>query len=331
MSSNEETPVNGISTVLAMIEQASLWPSDTMSRHYFEPTFSHRDMVQDGKVEAGVKPINVDKNRYSNICPYDAQRVVLQRRGPSDYFNASHIELPHVRAIAAQGPTHPDWHGADTTGDFWRAVWEQGVETVVALADVQPGFSGSARYWPQRIGMDSMACNFDPKLSVRLLSEEIGPHFTTRRLRLSQAEGKTREVLQLHHTVWPNYGVPTSTVDVGMLLRTVEALESKRLARGVAEAAPPLLVHCSGGVGRTGVFLTALSAYRAIFPTVPSGSTLVPNPLANADALAALIAESVTSLRKQRHPWMVEGAAQYSFAHAVVIDECAATSRALSE
>ena len=330
MASSEERRLSGVSAVLTMVTEALKWPSDTMARRYAEPALSHHDMMQAGEVMAGVMPINIDKNRYSNICPYDDQRVALRRDGPSDYLNASHIELPHVRAIAAQGPTHPDWHGTDTTGDFWRAVWEQGVETIVALADVQSGFSGSARYWPQTIGVDSTVCGFYPKLSMTLLSEEKGDHFTTRRLRLSQAGSETRDVLQLHYTSWPNYGVPKSTKGVAMLLRTVETLESARLARDVTEPAPPLLVHCSGGVGRTGVFLTALSVYRTILPTVPSGSTVVPKPLRNADALADLIAETVGSLRKQRHPWMVEGAAQYSFAHALIIDECAATSQALS-
>jgi protein tyrosine phosphatase len=313
-----------------MIKEALSWPPDAMTRRYLAATRSHQDMVRAGEVLAGATPINLDKNRYGNICPYDARRVVLRRPGPSDYINASHIEVPHVRAIAAQGPTHPDWYGADTTGDFWSAVWEHGVEVVVALANVQPGFSGSARYWPQAVGNAATTRGSDPELVVTLISEEAGPHFTTRRLRLSQSIGNARDVLQLHYTNWPNYGTPENTNDVAMLLRTVEKMESTRLAGGAVGPAPPILVHCSGGVGRTGVFLTALSVYRTIFPTVPSGSLLVPIPLADAEALADLIAETLASLRKQRHPWMVEGSAQYAFAHAVIVHECEATVRACS-
>jgi hypothetical protein len=54
-------------------------------------------------------------------------------------------------------------------------------QVVVALAKVQPGFSGSARYWPDVTGQKD-AVNGCPDLTVSLLSEEQGPHFTTRRL-----------------------------------------------------------------------------------------------------------------------------------------------------
>ena len=104
----------------------------------------------------------------------------------SDYINASKITLPHLRAIASQGPTHPRWHGPDTTGDFWSAVWEQGVETIVALAKIQPGFSGSSRYWPEKVGETAPACGW-AALSVTLLSEVEGSCFTVRKLQLTLA------------------------------------------------------------------------------------------------------------------------------------------------
>ena len=244
-------------------------------------------MVASGEVTAGVLPENNEKNRYCNICPYDAQRVVLRRpcsdgvAGATDYINASHIELPGVRAIASQGPTHPQWHGPDTTGDFWSAIWEQKCEVVVALAKVQHGFSGSARYWPETAGQALVATGW-PALTVRLLSEEKGPHFTTRRFQLdlsseTDAGTATREVTHFHYDRWPNYGVPDVPDDVAALLRAVETLESARVASEekippataaqlATRAPPPLWVHCSGGVGRSGVFLTALSVYRSLCP-----------------------------------------------------------------
>eukprot|EP01047_Picozoa_sp_COSAG01_P032150 COSAG01_NODE_2310_length_7942_cov_7.405330_12_plen_111_part_00 len=51
----------------------------------------------------------------------------------------------------------------------------------MALAKVQPGFSGSAQYWPDVTGQKA-AVTGCPDLTVSLLSEEQGPHFTTRRL-----------------------------------------------------------------------------------------------------------------------------------------------------
>ena len=98
----------------------------------------------------------------------------------------------------------------------------------------------------------------------------------------------------LHYDRWPNYGVPDSPDDVTALLSTVESIDKVRLAqlqavadgadpRAAAEASatPPLWAHCSGGgVGRSGVFLTALSTYRSIFPTVAEGLAETPQPFA---------------------------------------------------
>jgi protein tyrosine phosphatase len=46
------------------------------------------------------------------------------------------------------------------------------------------------------------------------------------------------------------------------------------------------------------------------------------------EELSNVVAKTVASLRQQRHPWMVEGNAQYIFAHAVLLQGCAATAGA---
>ncbi|KAK9696620.1 tyrosine protein phosphatase 1 [Basidiobolus ranarum] len=51
---------------------------------------------------------NVSKNRYSDIVPYDRNRVKLKKVGinDSDYINASYIQLPNSprEYIVTQGP-----------------------------------------------------------------------------------------------------------------------------------------------------------------------------------------------------------------------------------
>ena len=293
-----------VSSLQALVEEALVSANSRLSTRYRSlPSGDHEDMVASGEVTAGVLPENYEKNRYSNICPYDARRVVLRRpcsdgaAGATDYINASHITLPGLRAIASQGPTHPQWHGPDTTGDFWAAIWEQKCEVVVALAKVQPGFSGSARYWPETAAQGLVATGW-PALTVRLISEDKGPHFITRRFQLdlsseTDAGTTTREVTHFQYDRWPNYGVPDAPDDVAALLRAVETLESARVDREettphatAAELAtrppppPPLWVHCSGGVGRSGVFLTALSVYRSLCPPVSTAGAAPMQPMA---------------------------------------------------
>ncbi len=57
----------------------------------------HQDAHEASRSE-GVKPHNLSKNRYKNILPFDATRVVLQDSDPSvpgsDYINANYITVP---------------------------------------------------------------------------------------------------------------------------------------------------------------------------------------------------------------------------------------------
>ena len=77
---------------------------------------------------------------------------------------------------------------------------------------------------------------------------------------------------------------------------------------------PDLVVHCSGGIGRSGTFLTAFhhySQYMDILQHKTSLTSSPPSPLS--------LKETVHLMRLQRHPWMVEGNNQYSLAYDTVL------------
>ncbi|EDQ90184.1 uncharacterized protein MONBRDRAFT_2986, partial [Monosiga brevicollis MX1] len=58
-----------------------------------------------------------------------------------------------------------------------------------------------------------------------------------------------RRITQFHYTDWPDQGVPASPHSFVQFVRTVMTSQQR------AQASPPLLVHCSAGVGRTGTFI----------------------------------------------------------------------------
>ena len=94
-------------------------------------------------------------NRYNNVLPYDATRVVLRPLPglpvDTDYVNASRL-VPATAAapavIAAQGPL------PQTMAHFWHLVWQEDVHVVVMLTnEVEMGRPKCDRYWPDPAGL----------------------------------------------------------------------------------------------------------------------------------------------------------------------------------
>lgn len=57
-----------------------------------------------------------------------------------------------------------------------------------------------------------------------------------------------RKVTQFHFTSWPDHGVPNYAGPLLMFQRRVRS--QHKPTKG------PVLIHCDGGVGRTGTFIT---------------------------------------------------------------------------
>ena len=65
----------------------------------------------------------------------------------------------------------------------------------------------------------------------------------------------------LQYTSWPDHGVPTKPEH---FLNFVEMLRSREMS-----PAEPILVHCSAGVGRTGVTIALDAALTSIQKQIP--------------------------------------------------------------
>ncbi|XP_064781992.1 receptor-type tyrosine-protein phosphatase delta-like [Oncorhynchus masou masou] len=190
-------------------------------------------------------PCNKFKNRLVNIMPYESTRVCLQPiRGVegSDYINASFIDgYRQQRAyIATQGPL------AETTEDYWRMLWEHNSTIVVMLTKLREmGREKCHQYWPAERSARYQYFVVDP------MAEYNMPQYILREFKVTDArDGQSRTVRQFQFTDWPEQGVPKSGegfIDfIGQVHKTKEQFGQDG----------PITVHCSAGVGRTGVFIT---------------------------------------------------------------------------
>uniref|UniRef100_A0A8C1E2X7 Tyrosine-protein phosphatase n=1 Tax=Cyprinus carpio carpio TaxID=630221 RepID=A0A8C1E2X7_CYPCA len=227
-------------------------------------------------------PQNVSKNRYRDISPYDTTRVVL--KGTDDYINANFInmEVPGKcevkRYIACQGPL------PGTCSDFWQMVWEQSAALVVMLTtQVERGRVKCHQYWPN-VSSSGTYGGFQ----VTCVSEEGNSAYLLRDLTLTHLESKEeRQICQMQYMAWPDHGVPDDSSD---FLNFVSQVRSKR-----TDASEPVVVHCSAGIGRTGVLITMETAMCLI----ENGQSVYPLDI-------------VRTMRDQR-AMMIQTPSQYRF------------------
>ncbi|KAJ2707829.1 hypothetical protein FB645_000391 [Coemansia sp. IMI 203386] len=237
---------------------------------------------------------NYDLNRYSDVVPFNHNRVRLQ--GKRDYINASHITLPTQlspnKYIATQGPLN------HSVGDFWHMVWEQNTRGIVMLANPVEGLRPKcAIYWPKTIS----ATMHLGDIQVTLIDERPMRDclsVTVRKIRLTHVgvPGDTRDVTQLHYTEWPDHGVPTSPVPMLNIMRELRSTVSP-------DPETPVVVHCSAGVGRTGTFVI-IDAARCYFAK-------------NADYRGDFVADAFKAMRRQR-TMMVQTLSQYMMCYQVI-------------
>ena len=187
------------------------------------------------------RPENKNINRYRNVLPYDATRVILSR--DEDYINASHIRVATGKGtqhfIAAQGPQ------PNTTEDFWGMIWEQKVQVVVMVTlDNENSKNKCHLYWP-----DSMSAPLDieNRYKISLLSVHSLADFKVRLIEMEDLEsGESHCIYHLNFTTWPDHGAPDSAIPILKMIRFMRCIHE----RG------PVVVHCSAGIGCTGALIT---------------------------------------------------------------------------
>jgi len=242
------------------------------------------------KTEMGTRFMT--KNRYSNILPYDHNRVKLHdvKEQEDDYINASYItddDPKNPAYIATQGPL------SHTTSEFWQMVWEQNSVMIISLCrTVEYGSSKCHQYWPTN-GIQTYGI-----FEVNLVSEHVWcEDYLVRSFYLKNlSNGLSRTVTQFHFLTWPENDLPQNFKSILEFRRKVN--------RSYKKKSSPVIVHCNDGVGRTGTFILI----DMILNKIIKGAKEID------------LAATVEYLRDQRID-MVKSKNQFEFVFAVIADE----------
>lgn len=203
--------------------------------------------------------INMRKNRYVNVLCYDSTRVVLEPydlpegsnpNDPMDYINASYIDgYRQPRAyISTQGPIE------STFMDFWRMIWQTSCRVIVMVTlNFENQIMKCDKYWPtaqdriMNVGV----------YKIEYVNIDYNDDFNMTHLRLTNTRSEvTRDIWHFQFVSWPDFGVPLAAT---ALLKFRDCILKKQLDAIELTGNttyPPIVVHCSAGVGRSGTFVT---------------------------------------------------------------------------
>ena len=293
-------------------------------------------------------------NRYSNIYPYDHNRIKLQNHiGDGDYINGSYItdmtcngialansdsmpskqdsgpnldltKFSNINFLASQGPMY------HTCVHHLQMIYENKVDIIIMLTSLKEGNSISDKceqYWPF---MSEKKRKFG-HMEITILDEvSIHPDITKRvfALRNYNSVGQDDDsdyvtgcqtIVQLHYEGWPDYGVPETADDLVNMVKDVREIIQGDQTR---KARYNILAHCSAGVGRTGTFIALYKLMETIEDTLidydPPGDEYHDSATAwvqPATKNSLDIFSTVLALRCRRTE-MVQSFAQYKYIYA---------------
>ncbi|XP_077968694.1 uncharacterized protein LOC144422771 [Styela clava] len=195
----------------------------------------------------GLNEKNRNVNRSKKAVPYDYTLVTIFMQQDEDeipYMNASWVESNDESSpmIASQGPN------SSNIDLFWRLVLDNNVNTIVMLTKLKEGKEEQcSQYWPTNVG-EVMKWN---NLSVTRISDETEASITERKIRVDRGP-QSKTVTQFHYIGWKSTSCPKDGREIIDLVNKMQK-NIRSAGNGVT------LIHCSDGIGRTGVFCATVN------------------------------------------------------------------------
>ncbi|XP_054646153.1 receptor-type tyrosine-protein phosphatase C isoform X2 [Dunckerocampus dactyliophorus] len=253
-----EISLSELHSALSMLKDTSTGNEPTLLEEEFErlPTYKNWKTFNTGITEE-----NKAKNRCSSIVPYDYNRVLLrlgegssgdsipdedQEEESSDeeedstkYINASNIHgySGPCTFIAAQTPLE------STVADFWLMVYQKKASTIIMLEAHEE--EKESVYWGRR------GTNTYGDIEVEVESEDDAVNVIHRIMLIRHVKRKeNRRVRHVQFLKWGNRELPEKPQDLTDMIKDVKRRPDSSKPQGGA----PVVVHCSDGSSRCGVF-----------------------------------------------------------------------------
>ncbi|KAL0283405.1 UNVERIFIED_CONTAM: Protein-tyrosine-phosphatase PTP1 [Sesamum radiatum] len=210
------------------------------------------DMIN--RCTVALDSLNYSKNRYTDVLPFDDNRVILKRctdyrSSARGYINASFVTTSESvsRFIATQGQL------SHTSEDFWEMIIQYHCPVIVMLTRLVDNYRTvkcvdyfQAEDGPRDFGNICISTKWiqtaDNSLILRCLE-----------VKYKESEEPPLSVLHVQYPEWPDHGVPKDTLAVREIF--------KRIA-GLPLGLGQLLF--TAGIGRTGTYCAIHNTIRIL-------------------------------------------------------------------
>ncbi|UXI15499.1 protein furry [Sarcoptes scabiei] len=222
----------------------------------FEEYFEIKLQPPVGTFEIARYKANQTKNRYVDVLSYDHSRVklpVIDNDPNSDYINANYVDgYRQKRAfISTQGPL------TKTFVDFWRCVWyNKSIVIVMTTRTMERSRAKCCQYWPSDEKSSAKYGNF---AVINNHVEQDKDWIISNLTLVNNETEESRSVVHMQFTSWPDFGVPQSAIAMLEFRQKVRDYQQQLLPTIEWKGhplGPPIIAHCSAGIGRTGTFIT---------------------------------------------------------------------------
>ncbi|XP_051150896.1 protein-tyrosine-phosphatase PTP1 [Andrographis paniculata] len=241
--------------------------------------------------------LNLSKNRYTDVLPFDSSRVILKqcsdyRSSAKGYINASFVMTSESvsRFIATQGPL------SHTCEDFWEMILQYHCPVIVMLTRLVDNYHTvkcvdyfQAEDGPREFGNICITTKW-----MQISNNSV--IFRCLEVKYKESEEPPLSVLHVQYPEWPDHGVPKDTLAVREIFKRASHFPPN---------VGPVVVHCSAGIGRTGTYCVIHNTIQRVLI---------------GDMTALDLVNTVATFRSQRIG-MVQTLEQYVLCYDAIIDE----------
>ena len=191
-----------------------------------------------------------DENIYHDVLPFDTNRICL-RSSSDGYINASPIKINNcpIKYIAASAPL------PNTFEKFWKMIIDENCDTIVMLTNLLENNKIKAyRYWPDenenyQIDKYKISCvdveRPTPNIVMRTFRIVNNISLTDKGDVAGDVVGVIKYVTHIHFTGWPDQGIPDDIKSLEIIINHLKDCHKS-------------VIHCSAGIGRTGVMIAIM-------------------------------------------------------------------------